>query len=155
MTNRGSGPLLLIGAFKMAKAATLLALGVVALAMVHKDPASHIEHWLQELNVDPGNRYLQALLARTGLLSDRRLAELGAGSFLYAGLFAVEGIGLLLRRRWGEYLTIVVTGSFIPLELYHLTKHPTPLKAAVVAVNVAIVAYLVWRVRDERGDDGR
>ena len=65
-------------------------------------------------------------------------------------MFLVEGVGLLLRKRWGEYLTIVVTASFIPFEIYEMAHKPTALKAGGIALNVVIVVYLVvrrWRER--------
>ena len=61
-----------------------------------------------------------------------------------------EGTGLLLRKRWAEYFTIITTGGLIPLELYELSRHVTAVKIAVLIVNVAIVAYLVARVRKTR-----
>jgi uncharacterized membrane protein (DUF2068 family) len=58
-----------------------------------------------------------------------------------------EGIGLLLRRRWAEYFTVIVTGSFIPLELYELSRHISMTRLIVVAINVAVVWYLIVVLR--------
>lgn len=69
------------------------------------------------------------------------------GTFLYAGLFAAEGVGLLLRKRWAEYFTIVTTTGLIPLEIFELAGHFTVTKLVVAFVNVLIVWYLVSRVR--------
>jgi uncharacterized membrane protein (DUF2068 family) len=69
------------------------------------------------------------------------------GLCAYGALFTVEGFGLWLGKRWGEWLTIVATTSFIPFELYELWKRATFTRAAFLAVNVAIVIYLVWRIR--------
>jgi uncharacterized membrane protein (DUF2068 family) len=55
--------------------------------------------------------------------SIRSLGELSVRTFLYAGLFTTEGIGLLLRKCWAEYFTIVTTGGLIPLEVYELWRH--------------------------------
>ncbi len=52
------------------------------------------------------------------------------GTFLYAGLFLIEGTGLLLRKHWAEYFTIITTGLFIPLEVYELARHFTVVKLA-------------------------
>jgi uncharacterized membrane protein (DUF2068 family) len=47
-------------------------------------------------------------------------------------------------------MTLVVTISFLPLEVYELVVHRSALKAVVVLVNVAVVWYL-WRlVRRQR-----
>ena len=62
-------------------------------------------------------------------------------------MLLTEGTGLLLRQRWAEYFTVVVTGSFIPLELYELARHVTVLRLIVIGINVAIVWYLIAALR--------
>jgi uncharacterized membrane protein (DUF2068 family) len=86
-------------------------------------------------------------LFRLQLINDRQLEEISAGTFVYAGLFSVEGVGLLLRKRWAEYFTGIATASLIPMELYELAKHPSVAKLGVISVNVAIVWYLIARLR--------
>jgi uncharacterized membrane protein (DUF2068 family) len=54
---------------------------------------------------------------------------------------------LLLRKVWGEYVSSILTASFIPLEIYELVEKASWIKALVIAVNVAIVVYLVLRLR--------
>jgi uncharacterized membrane protein (DUF2068 family) len=56
-------------------------------------------------------------------------------------------MGLLLRKRWAEYFTIVTTGGLIPLEIFEITRHFTVAKLVIGLVNVLIVWYLVARVR--------
>jgi uncharacterized membrane protein (DUF2068 family) len=68
----------------------------------------------------------------------------------YAALLMTEGVGLFLRKTWAEYFTIIVTGAFIPLEIYEIVRHVTSTRVGVVVVNVVIVGYLVGRVRRER-----
>jgi uncharacterized membrane protein (DUF2068 family) len=58
-----------------------------------------------------------------------------------------------MQKRWGEWLTVIITGSLIPVELYEIYRHPSPVKFAALAVNAAIVAYLVVHMR--RGGSGR
>jgi uncharacterized membrane protein (DUF2068 family) len=59
----------------------------------------------------------------------------------------IEGVGLLLRQRWAEYFTVLVTGSFVPLELYELTRRSTVTRMLLIGVNVAVVWYLVVHMR--------
>ena len=68
----------------------------------------------------------------------------------YAAVFATEGIGLWMRKRWAEWLTIIITGSLIPLEIWELSMRPTFGKASVFVVNVAIVWYLIVQLRSTR-----
>ena len=75
---------------------------------------------------------------------------LGLSAFAYAALFAVEGTGLWMQKRWAEYFSIVATSSLLPLEIYEVVKRVTMLRIVVLVSNVAIVAYLVWKVRASR-----
>jgi uncharacterized membrane protein (DUF2068 family) len=137
----------LIGLFKLVKAALLIAVGVGAIKFLHKDLASAAMHWAQVLRVDPDSRYVHGILVRIFRVTPKQLKELSVGTFFYAGLFLTEGTGLLLQKHWAEYFTIVTTGLFIPLELYELARHFTITKLVVTVVNVGIVWYLVARVR--------
>ena len=62
---------------------------------------------------------------------------------LYGVLQLVEGLGLWLLKRWGEYFAVVATSLFIPLEVYELTEKITWLRVVALIVNVAAVVYLL------------
>jgi uncharacterized membrane protein (DUF2068 family) len=143
----------LIGVGKMLKATTLVAIGVAALLLVHHDVVEELRRWVFLLGIAPGSHLVREALAEAGVLTDRRLREIGVVLFVYAALFALEGTGLLLRRRWGEWVSIVITGSFIPVEIYETARHPHVGRAIGTLLNVAAVAYLVYRVRKQRQGD--
>jgi len=149
-SSRSSVVLVLIGIFKLLKALLLIVVGIGAIKFLHKDVATTVTHWIQVLRVDPENRYLHGILEKIFRVTPRQLKELSVGTFFYAALFATEGVGLLLRKRWAEYFTIVTTGLFIPLEIYELARHFTVTRLVVGIVNVLIVWYLVARVRSQR-----
>jgi uncharacterized membrane protein (DUF2068 family) len=67
----------------------------------------------------------------------------------YAAVFAVEGVGLWLQKRWAEWLTVIITASLIPLEAWEIFYRPTVGKALILLANAAVVAYLVWHVRSK------
>jgi uncharacterized membrane protein (DUF2068 family) len=69
------------------------------------------------------------------------------GVLAYGILQLTEATGLWLMRRWGEYVAVVGTSIFIPLEVYELIEHLTWLKVAAFVVNVAAVVYLLWSKR--------
>ena len=146
-----SGPrtLWVIGGFKLAKGFMLVAVGVGALHMLHKDVADVVAGWFEHVHVDPDNRYADRVLTRLLSVDDRKLKAISLGTFGYAALLLTEGIGLLLRQRWAEYFTVIVTGSFIPLELYELSRHVTLTRLIVIAINLAIVGYLIVLLRRE------
>jgi uncharacterized membrane protein (DUF2068 family) len=146
----GSFTLLLIALFKLLKGFLLLAVAIGALRLLHKDIAETIEHWVRILRVDSENRYIHRLLEKLFAVTPKQLKELSAGTFIYSGLLLTEGVGLLMRKRWAEYFTVITTAGLIPLEVYELAKHFTAGKVAVLVVNVLIVWYLVARLQKER-----
>ncbi|HEX7609577.1 MAG TPA: DUF2127 domain-containing protein, partial [Solirubrobacteraceae bacterium] len=59
-----------------------------------------------------------------------------------------EAYGLWRRRRWGEWLTVIATSLLLVPEVWELTKSTTLLKVGALLVNLVVVAYLLWRLRD-------
>jgi uncharacterized membrane protein (DUF2068 family) len=146
----GGRLLRLIALFKLVKAALLIAVGVGALKLLHKDVASAVEHWVELLRFDPKNHYIDIALEKVSNLTPGKIKQLGLGSMIYAGLFLTEGIGLWLEQRWAEWLTVIITSSLIPIEIYEIYRYPTAIKIAVLPINIAIVAYLLYRIRGKR-----
>jgi uncharacterized membrane protein (DUF2068 family) len=141
----------LIALFKLLKAILLIAVGMSALHLIHKDVASELEHWVKMLGLAPGNRYVDKALQKAGDLTPGKIRSLGAVSFLYAGLFLTEGIGLWLVKRWAEWFSVIITSSLVPVEVYEIYRHPSIIKSLVLIFNVAVVGYLIYRIRNERG----
>ncbi len=137
----------MIAVFKFLKSAALIALGVGAFKLLHKDLCDLTEYWVRALRLDPGSRYVEAALAKVVNLHPEQIKKLGLVSFLYAGLFLAEGTGLWMQKRWGEWLTVIITSSLVPVEIYEIYRHPSAVKVAVLAVNVGIVAYLIYKIR--------
>jgi uncharacterized membrane protein (DUF2068 family) len=128
----------LIAAFKLLKAFALIAVGVGALRLLHKDVAAVAEHWIDVFRVDPHNHFIDLLLDKLSVLDDRRLKELSVGTFIYAAIF------------WAEYFTIITTSSLLPIEIYELVRRVSAVRILVLLINVAIVVYLVFELRRSR-----
>ena len=140
-----------IALFKLFKGVLLLIVGVGALHLLHRDVAETAMRWIDMLRVDPDSRFIHGLLSKILTVDDRKLKEISAGTFFYAALLLTEGIGLLNRKHWAEYFTIITTGVFIPLEIYELIERVSVVKVLVLILNVAIVWYLIAKVlRDRR-----
>jgi len=120
MNNSHDRLLRLIAVFKFVTAAFLVALGIGALKLLHKDLSETLEHWIEALRLDPGARLLDAVLGKAANVSPDQMKKFSVGSFLYAGLFLAEGTGLWLRKRWGEWLTVIITSSLVPIEIYEI-----------------------------------
>jgi len=138
---------MLIAVFKLFKGFVLLAVAIGALRLLHRDLAGVVDHWVNAFRVDPHNRYLHWLLAKLPMVDDRKLKELSIGTFIYAAVFLTEGTGLAFHKRWAEYFTIITTSSFLPLEVYELIHHATIAKGVALAINIAVVIYLVRELR--------
>lgn len=139
----------LIAVFKFLKSAALIALGVGAFKLLHKDVGGLAEHLVEALRFDTGSRYVVAFLAKVSNLRPDQITKLGLVSFLYAGLFLAEGTGLWLQKRWGEWLTVIITSSLVPVEMYEIYRHATWVRVGALIVNVAIVAYLIYAIRSQ------
>lgn len=94
------------------------------------------------------------MLLKTAALTRYEMKDLVVGSFLYAGLFLTEGIGLCLLKRWAEWFTIVLTSTLIPVEVYEIYLHANAMKVLVLALNIALAGYLIHLVRNKPTDLG-
>jgi len=144
----------IIAAFKFLEAATLIVVGLGAFGLMNEGVADAAQDWLEQLALGNGHRIAVAAAARTLpfliAATPRHFAALGAGAFLYALVFLVEGIGLWRGKRWAEYLTIGVTTSLLPFEVGAVYHKFTLVRVLTLVVNVAVVAYLVWQLRAVR-----
>jgi uncharacterized membrane protein (DUF2068 family) len=142
--------LMLIAAFKLLKGFVLLAVAIGALQLLHRNVAGVVDQWVNAFRVDPHNHYILWLLTKLSKVDDRKLRELSVGTFIYAAIFLTEGTGLALHKRWAEYFTIITTSSFLPLEVYEIIHHATIAKVVALAINIAVVVYLMRELRRYR-----
>jgi uncharacterized membrane protein (DUF2068 family) len=150
-TQKQGRGLLVIAAFKILKGVALMALGFGALHYLHRDRAAAVAHWVNLLRIDPHNHYLVWIVGKLTNVDEKKLHELSVGTFFYSALFLCEGVGLALRKRWAEYLTIISTASLMPIEIFEIYKGPSAAKAILLLVNLGIVAYLVRELRSTHG----
>jgi uncharacterized membrane protein (DUF2068 family) len=149
---RSDRVILWIGGFKLLKAALLIATAAGLLSMLHKDQAEVITKLAHRLSVDPNAHYFRMFAERFMALSPK-IPLITIGLFFYAALFTTEGVGLLMRKRWGEYFTVITTSAFLPLEGYEMIHRVSVVKGVVIALNLAIVVYLIWRLRHHKGHE--
>lgn len=139
MEQRSDRLIILIGIAKLLKAAVLIAAAVCVFATLHNG----VREYLKELAAGSGREYLTHAYASLTDKGPHTREVIGTGLVVYAALFTVEGVGLLYRRVWAEWLTIVITCSFIPLEIYEVIHKGSAAKAVVLVVNILIAIYLI------------
>ena len=137
----------LIGGFKLLKGVLFILLGIGVLKLEHRDIVDVLERWLTDWHFDPESRFVNLVLDKAALIDAHRIKQIGIAIFCYAGLDFLEGTGLVLEKTWAEYLTLILTASFLPWELYEILRHPTWVKATLTLVNVLVVVYLVFYVQ--------
>lgn len=138
--------LLLIAIYKMLQALLFIAIGVGALHMLHRDIADDLAMLADHLNFNPESRFVNFVLDEASLVNDPLLRRIGAAAFCYAGLGLAEGIGLYLEKAWGEYLTLVITASFLPWEMFEILHRVTWFRSSLLAINLLVLLYLVKEV---------
>ena len=141
-----------IAIFKLVKGLLLLALASGAFAILQSGYpiAGMIVDWVETMRFDPDNKHVQSFLETVLHLSDRQVKALDGATFLYAGLFLTEGVGLWLEKTWAHTLTIIVTTSFIPLEIFELAKKFNAAKLITIGLNVMAVIYLLIRRKTQK-----
>ncbi|MGA2849299.1 MAG: DUF2127 domain-containing protein [Terracidiphilus sp.] len=147
--------LLLIAIYKLGQALLFIALGVGALRLLHKDIQDELTQLIDHLRFNPESRLINFILVQSSIIDDRMLRRVSAVLFAYAGLGIIEGVGLYLEKVWGEYLTLFITGSFLPWEVWEVIRRLTWIRASLLVLNVLVFLYLLkvvtQRVRLRRG----
>jgi uncharacterized membrane protein (DUF2068 family) len=140
--------IMLIGAFKLAQALLFVLLGIGAIRLLHRDLVGITEHFIYQLRfINPEGRLVNLILVRVGMIDPHRLRQISAAIFVIASMDALEGMGLVLEQAWAEYVTLILTASLLPLELWELVKRLTWMKVGLIVINLAVVAYLLFYVR--------
>ncbi len=139
----------LIAVFKLVQGLLLALLGTGFWMLISRDADAQATHWLGALRIDINGHFTRSLLNKVDAINPLHFKRLSLGAFLYAGMLMTEGTGLLLQKWWAEYLTVVVTGSFLPLELYEVTRHFSVTTLVILAANLAVVWYLVKILLDK------
>jgi uncharacterized membrane protein (DUF2068 family) len=80
-------------------------------------------------------------------VSANALIWIALGVLLYGALQLTEATGLWLLKRWGEYVAVVGTSLFLPLEIYELIEKITVIRVGALLINIVAVVYLVWTKR--------
>jgi uncharacterized membrane protein (DUF2068 family) len=135
---------------RIIKAVVLIALAIGLLVAGRTGLlATWADNAQEQLNLQAGSslivQLLLKLLVYVGTFTHTTLLAIAA--IIYALLEGTEGVGLAMRRRWAEYLTVIATGILIPYEAYEVIHKVTLFKVGALLLNVAVVGYLAYRKR--------
>jgi uncharacterized membrane protein (DUF2068 family) len=134
--------LIVIAAFKLAQALLFSVIAMGALGLLHKDVGDLLTQLADYLRFNPESRFVYFVLDKASLIDDRLLMRIGEVGFVYAGLDLLEGIGLYLEKTWAEYLTLLITASFLPWEMFEVFRRLTAIRVGLLVVNALVFFYL-------------
>jgi uncharacterized membrane protein (DUF2068 family) len=140
--------LILIAAFKLAQALLFAAIGVGALKLLHQDASDVLEKFAEHMRFNPESRLINFILEKASLLDDHLLRRIGAVGLIYAALDLIEGTGLYLEKPWAEFLTLAITASFLPWEIFEVIRRLTLIRVGLLTVNALVFFYLLKLVMD-------
>lgn len=135
--------LLLIAVYKLLYALFFIAIGIGAHRLLHKDLADEIDLFARHLRFNPESHLVSFVLEKASLINDPVLRRIGLFAYCYAAVTMAEGIGLYLEKAWGEFLTLAITASFLPWELFEIFRHVSWLHIGLFAINILVFLYLL------------
>jgi uncharacterized membrane protein (DUF2068 family) len=118
------------------------AAGFLVLSLVHKDIWDVVASILEFLHINPDRHFAQVLLDLADRITATQLWMLAGGLFAYSMLRFIEAYGLWRTRVWAEWLAILSGLVYMPFEIHEILHKSTPLRWALLLINIALVAYV-------------
>jgi uncharacterized membrane protein (DUF2068 family) len=146
----GSRGLLIVGLYKLGKAIFFSVMGAAALHLIHQNFGDFVMSIVDRLPIDPEGHFVSLIMDRADLINHHQLRQFSMATFAYAALCLVEGYGLMRRRVWAEYFTTILTAMALPWEGYELVHHFSWYKVGVTLINLAVLFYLLWVLKQKR-----
>jgi uncharacterized membrane protein (DUF2068 family) len=143
-------PLRWIGTYKILKGVLSIVAGLMLLRVMHRGLPDVADRWMATLHIEPQSALGQIILHRIVGIKRASVGWIAVGLFAYTPLTCIEGIGLLLRKVWAEWITLITTAALIPLEIHEIIRRLTGLRVLLLVLNVAVLIYLIVRLRRDR-----
>lgn len=124
--------------------------GIIAILLLHKDTWVMAESLLALFHINTDRRSAQMFLDLADELTDSRLWWAVKLLSIYAALRFAEGYGLWNQRTWAEWFALGSGTLLFPFEIRELLRGITVLRSVVFVVNLGIVLYMLFVIRDGR-----
>ncbi|HEY5288889.1 MAG TPA: DUF2127 domain-containing protein [Caulobacteraceae bacterium] len=144
-----------IAAERTLRAIVLFLVGIALIADPDHNWGKSVANFARDLGLNPNSNGIEKIIHKLHAISSDRYAVYGFIALAYGALEAVEGYGLWRRRRWAEYLTVLATSLLFIPEIWEIAKSASPLKIGALLVNIAVVTYLIIRLRSGRQSEPR
>lgn len=141
-----------IALLEAGKGAIAILVAVWLVSLLHKDIQNVAEHLLNFLHkifrLNPDGHLARAIIRGARHVTRGNLDLWIGGTILYSIIRFVEAYGLWLEKQWAEWFALISGSLYLPIEIFELAHHATPIKWAILATNLLIVAYLAWLLWD-------
>lgn len=140
----------LLATYKLLLALLLIAVAFELVPLIDEDLVAVVHVWILRLHADPHHPIVRLVVRKVLSVHIETLKEVALLTGFLGGLHLIEGFGLWLKKLWAEYLCIVSTCVFIPLEVHELIIDFHALSLFTLLVNISAVWYLARRIRRTR-----
>ncbi|MEB3188528.1 MAG: DUF2127 domain-containing protein [bacterium] len=138
---------ILIVAFKAFLGLLYVAVGIGAFSLRDRNIEELLLQLVDTISLDRDSHLVESAFKLLPMVTPGLLRNIAIGTLAYGTIEFIQAFGLYYRQLWAEWLIIVFTILLVPVEIYEIVKHATPVKFVVLALNVVIVWYLVKRQR--------
>lgn len=133
-----------VAAFEFTKGALGIIIGLGVVALVHRDLWDVMESVLEFLHINTDRHFAQVLLDLADRVTDNEMWTIATGAFTYSTLRFIEAYGLWKTRIWAEWLAILSGMVYMPFEVHGILSKSTPVRWALLVINLALVLYVTW-----------
>jgi uncharacterized membrane protein (DUF2068 family) len=141
-----------IALFEAGKGVLAIMVAFWLLSLLHKDihdVAEHLLRFLHEIfHLNPDGHLARSIIRGARRVTPGNLHLWIGGTLIYTIIRFTEAVGLWLEKAWAEWFALISGGLYVPIEIYELAHHATPIKWLVLASNIVIVVYLARLLRD-------
>jgi uncharacterized membrane protein (DUF2068 family) len=139
-----------IAFFEAFKGIVAVAASIGLLSLVHRDVRALAFALIGHFHLDPEAHYPRMLLNDAAMLANANVRQAVLLAWAYAAIRLAEGYGLWKDRAWAEWLAAASGAVYLPLEMSHVMAHTTVINWMVLTGNIAVVVYMVFRLRRRR-----
>lgn len=143
-----------VALLEAAKGLVVMLAGCGLFALVHRDLQALAEELVRHTHLNPAAHLPRVFIAWAGAMGNGHLMQLALGALAYAALRLLEAYGLWFERAWGELLAAASGAIYVPFELAELVRRPGFLSVLLLAINIAIVAFMLAGLRRRRRAHG-
>ncbi len=151
---RSSSGVRIVAAFESAKGLLVLVAGFGLLSLVHQNAQLVAEDIVRHFHLNPASHYPRIFLDVAGNISDSQLWLMAGFALTYAGVRLIEAYGLWRERRWAEWLAVLSSSIYMPIEVYELLSGVSWIKVGTLTVNICIVVYMSYVLKQSRQNVG-